>query len=662
MTKPIGISIIFQIVAIAAIAPSAMNAAESFPAIPRKLPPQGKKLEDDIRGDLEHRLNRVQERLARHSDHALAPDIEIFTGAVELALKFGEFYAEQDVKRAIELLDTASKRLDALEAGKAPWVEDRGLIVRGYRSSVDGSVQPYGLVIPEKLDRSKPVPLYVWLHGRGDQSTNLHFLHQRQTQVGNIAPPNAIVIHPWGRHCLGYKSAGEIDVLEATDHVMTQYKIDSRRVVLMGFSMGGAGCWHVGAHYSDRWVAMSPGAGFAETARYQHIDPQSVPWYERTLWGVYDVPDYVRNLFNLPVIAYSGENDKQIQAARMMEEAFAVEGKKLRHLIGPGVEHKYHPETLAELLKELDRHCERGLDTDPRTVSLQTRTLRYHKVHWADVQRLEEHWQDTRVDAERTADDKLQLTTRNVASLMLSPTKLPQQVKISIDGQKLPVAPNRDERTKQAVIRLVKREGKWEQQHSDAAAAGSPIKRPGLQGPIDDAFLDPFLVVLPSGKCRHPAVQQWVDFESGRFLDRWVGLYRGAPRVKRDYEVTAEDLSRYHLLLWGDPSANQVLTRVASRLPIQWTENAIMVGAERYPAAGHVPVMIFPNPESPGKYIVLNSGPTFREDHDRTNSLQNPKLPDWAIFDLSQPPNGTSAGRVVAADFFDERWQLRAKR
>ncbi len=55
------------------------------------------------------------------------------------------------------------------------------------------------------------------------------------------------------------------------------------------------------------------------------------------------------------MIAYSGENDKQIQAARVMEEAFQAEGRKLEHLIGPGMGHKYHPEVLKELIGKTQR-------------------------------------------------------------------------------------------------------------------------------------------------------------------------------------------------------------------------------------------------------------------------------------------------------------------
>lgn len=625
-------------------------------SIPRSLPPAGGMIDDGDRQRLAARLQELDERFEARATDPLAPDVEVLLDAVRWALKFDEFYKPDDDRRANALLDEAAGRIDSLQSATATWTNDRGLVVRGYRSSIDESAQPYGLEIPDDLDLSAPVPLYVWLHGRGDTTTNLSFVSQRMSQRGQIAPPGAIVLYPWGRYCLGFKSAGEIDVLEAVAHVCSQYNIDRRRIVLMGFSMGGAGCWHIGAHYPDRWVAMSPGAGFVETARYQNLNPDDVVWYERRLWGLYDVPDYVRNLFNLPVIAYSGENDKQIQAARVMEEAFAAEGQQLNHQIGPGMGHRYHPDTLAAILSELQAVCDRGLDPSPRRVSLQTQTLRYHRVHWVDVQGLEEHWRDTRVDAERTADDALQVNTRNVTALRLSPAGLPDAVQLTIDGQRLQIEAGNAGSDERPALRLVKRDGRWSAGEPDPAILA---KRPGLQGPIDDAFLTPFLVVIPSGRSTHPQVQQWVEFEQPHFLERWEAAFRGTARVKRDADVTADDMSRYHLVLWGDPSSNYVLRRIADRLPIRWTSDAIMAGDQRFDAANHVPAMIYPNPEAPHHYIVLNSGPTFREAHDRTNSLQNPKLPDWAVFDLSQPQDGSSAGRVVAADFFDESWQLR---
>jgi dienelactone hydrolase len=99
------------------------------------------------------------------------------------------------------------------------------------------------------------------------------------------------VLHPFGRYCNGFKSAGEVDVLEALASVESRYAIDADRVVLMGFSMGGAGAWHLGARHARLWAAVSPGAGFAETAQYNRLEPSTYPpWYEQRLWALHDVP------------------------------------------------------------------------------------------------------------------------------------------------------------------------------------------------------------------------------------------------------------------------------------------------------------------------------------------------------------------------------------
>ena len=47
--------------------------------------------------------------------------------------------------------------------------------------------------------------------------------------------------------------------------------------------------------------------------------------------------------------------------------------------------------------------------------------------------------------------------------------------------------------------------------------------------------------------------------------------------------------------------------------------------------------MIYPNPLNPEKYIVFNSGFTYREYDYLNNARQYFKLPDWAIIDIRQP-------------------------
>ncbi len=614
---------------------------------PRVLPPEGIEIPKDKKTEWEKRLQAIEKSLDKNKRDNWT-DVEVLAKACRLAIQYREFYQEKDFAKCDRLLKLAEEKLNA----KGKTVES-GRVVRGFQSQVDGSVQPIGLILPEKFNpKGKKLPLYVWLHGRGDKATDLHFLCERLDKNGEVAPPDAITLHPFGRQCVGYKNAGSTDVMEAIDFVCANYPIDERRIVLIGFSMGGAGAWHLGAHYSDRFVAVSPGAGFAETARYQNLTPDKYPApYVQKLWSVYDVPGYTRNLFNLPVIAYSGENDKQIQAARVMEEAFEKEGKKLQHLIGPGMGHKYHPDVLKDLLSQLAKIAQDGKPTNPSSISLQTHHLQFAKRDWIHIDGLQEQYSDTRVDASQQPDKSWKLTTKNVSRLELTPPgSAAGSAALNIDGQSIaPAKPGNS-------IKLTKdASGKWQTVDSFPAIR----KHPGASGPIDDAFMSPFIFVTPTGKSSNSEGSKWVQCEMNGAIDRWTGLMRGAPRVKRDIDVTKEDMQKFNIVLWGDPESNNLIARLLElpSVPLKWDKNSIQLAGKQWKSGEHMPVMILPNPAAPNRYVVINSSITFREGHDRTNSLQNPQLPDWAVIGLDENPSAMKPGRIAAAGFFNDQWQ-----
>jgi predicted esterase len=628
-----------------------MGAADPLPDIPpiaRRLPPVGEALEPGVRQQIAAALEALRKRLDGVDD----PDVLIYEKAVRFALLHDEFYAKKkDVQAALDLIAVANARIDALANGNLPWKDQRGPFVRGYISSIDGSAQPYGLEIPQDLDLdpAKPVPLYVWLHGRGDKVTDLHFITQRQRGGSPITPfvTDGIILHPFGRQCVGYKSAGEIDVLEAIKSVKERYKIDDDRIALLGFSMGGAGAWHIGAHYADRFCVIHAGAGFVDVQRYLNLDPATIRPVERTLWGLYDVPDYVRNLFNVPAIAYSGENDKQKAAADIMAETFKAHGRELPHIIGPGMGHKYHPDSIKQVMDFVNDAVKKGrpMLLGRKELHLQTRTLRYPGLTVVNIYKLDQHWRDSRIDIVRNPDQSLvNIQTKNVREFsVLYPLLLKSDV--LIDGQKV----IDHAATLDGPLLDFQRndQDQWHRIPGDLSLARlTGSKRPYLQGPIDDAFMAPFLIVTPSGKSSDARFQRWVNFELQHLEDRWRALFRGDPRVKKDTEVTGEDIAKYHLVCFGDAESNKVIAQLADKLPMKVREG------ER------VNLMICPNPLNPRKYVVLNSGPTFRESHDRTNSLQNPKLGDWAVIDITTPPNDEKPGMVIDCGFFDEQWKL----
>jgi predicted esterase len=588
--------------------------------------------------------------------------VVVYYNAVHYALELDQFYSDKkndDTETAFQQLKTGRERAVALKRGEAPWTRKTGLVVRGYRSEIDGSVQPYGLVIPETFDfdSGKPQRLDIWYHGRGNTLSELKFIDQRENDVGKLVTDQAIVLHPYGRYCNANKFAGEMDTFEALEQVKKHYPIDPDRISVRGFSMGGAVTWHMATHHAGLWSAAAPGAGFAESAIYAKVmekDPKPA-WYELKLHSLYDATKYAANLAQCPTIAYSGSIDPQKQAADIMAEYLAKEGMELTHVIGEGMGHKFDEVSLEIINRTVDEWAEKPKNKYPDKINFVTYTLRYNTMNWLTVDALDEHWTEARVRAEVKGANSIQIRSKNIGALTVEipPQCSGKNITININNKEL-IVPNGSRS-----ISLIQDNNTWRLNKSNSSAKLD--KRHGLQGPIDDAFMDSFIFVLPTGKESSSSLSDWVDSESEDARLQWWRQFRGEPRVKRDVDLTKEDIQNNHLILWGDPASNSVLRRIQKSIPVTWDKNQFELNGKRYDSTTHLPVLIYPNPLNPDRYVVLNSSFTFSEFSGGTNSLQIPKLPDWAVIDMSIPRNKRYPEGAVNAGFFDEAWKYKRK-
>jgi len=554
---------------------------------------------------------------ARGVDDERIADIEIYKKAADWILRFEEeFYSPEYVantRRAIE--HGLARAADA----KFSWESAKGRIVRGYRSRVDGSVQPYALVIPDSYDGTQQVRLDVVLHGRGATLNEVSFIAAHENNRAIPAAQNYIQLEVFGRGNNAYRWAGETDVFEALDSVKSRYKIDESRIVLRGFSMGGAGAWHLGLHYPDRWAAVEAGAGFTETKRYAKLT--DFPRQQETLLKIYDSVEYAANARMVPVVGYGGELDPQLEASLNIQRRLAsdsIEPPRILFLVGPGTEHKWHPDSLAESNRFIDDVVRqpRGV---PDHVQFVTYTTAYSKCFWVTVESLGRQYQRAEVDAVRNGDEAV-VSTKNITRLRLDGIR-----RATIDGDKIETAGF-------GVMTLV--DGKWR-----VSGDLKKRKRPGLQGPIDDAFRDAFLCVLPSGKPGNRFSGIYVNKLIDQFRNEWAKWMRGDLRIKKDTEVTADDIAHYHLIAFGDESSNKVIREVGPRVLQAWPQN------------GTVPALILPNPLNPSRYIVFNSGHTFHEaDFKGTNALLFPRFGDYTL--IHAPTNS-----VIFARILDVNWR-----
>src|SRR5262249_16867852 len=112
----------------------------------------------------------------------LLPDAQIYHNAVRYALAYDAFFKTNELQVGRTLRKQGHERLAQLRDGKAPWTTATGLVARGYVSRIDGSVQPYGLVVPASYQpgTTHPHRLDFWFHGRGETLSELDFINGRQ--------------------------------------------------------------------------------------------------------------------------------------------------------------------------------------------------------------------------------------------------------------------------------------------------------------------------------------------------------------------------------------------------------------------------------------------------------------------------------------------------
>jgi predicted esterase len=584
---------------------------------------------DVERRQIESKAAELAGLLKKVEGHALYADAAIYHKAADFILKQpDEFINAGFVKDTLAELDAGIARAKELAAGDAPWSKSKGRVVRAYRSTVDGSLQPYGVIIPESYS-GQAIRLDVWLHGMNRNENEVSFIKKHQGTAVVPAEQSYIQLDVFGRNNVAYRWAGETDVFEALKSVRERYNIDPKRITLRGFSMGGAGVWHIGLQHPDQWTAFEAGAGFTETKVY--AKKTDLPPYQEAALHYYDARDYALNGTDVPFVGYGGEIDPQLQASKNVKEALLKEGVNLESLralflVGPGTAHQWHPETHKVSDRFIDEAAAKGL-TAPDHVRFVTYTTRFNQCFWITVDELEQHYRRAEVDGVR--DGALtKVTTKNVARIVVEGTG-----GLSLDGQHFA-----------ATGTYAKTNGRWA-----VAGAREPLhKRHGLQGPVDDAFVDSFLCVRPTGQGTKATEYGLATLD--RFRRDFAKWLRGEPRVKDDRDVTAADIAGHNLILFGDPWSNSVIAKVVGKLPVKWTKTEITLAGRTVDAANYAPVLVYPNPLNPNKYVVINSGHTFSDSDWRgTNANLYPHLGDYALVGLD--------GVVAQSGYFDERWK-----
>ncbi|MGC4111424.1 MAG: alpha/beta hydrolase-fold protein [Nocardioides sp.] len=467
-------------------------------------------------------------------------------------------------------------KLDSLLAANVAAPSQPGeFTMNFFRSTVDGSVQPYGFFLPRDYRPDAKFPLLIQIHGIGPKN-----LAGRRTQWRGMGTKEwidtnlpVIVAQPLGRGNTFYQGMGETDVLEVVADVSRRYSVDPARIYIMGHSMGGAGSWFVGLRHPDRFGSITPidaALGFRDAVE----SPDSSSAWMLPQIATFRPDNYFPNARNIPVFLKNAGAGIQGKSTRY-SDGIVAEGGFATMESFPGMPHHFAPQISYAVFESAA--VLRPIPAAPREVKFFTTNLRYDRAYWVTLDRLEQSPAETRVSAvyddglppppppgrrgpprepEPPRPPTLSVTTKNVDGLTLRlhdagvvAGKVPP---LTIDGTTLTLPADA------AVVHVVKSAGVW-QLASTPASSG---KRHGLQGPIGDAFTAKFLAVYGEGDL--PLAR--AELDAVRNPPSQLVIQAEFP-LKAAARVTADDLANSNLILFGTPKTNPVLARLAPKLP-----------------------------------------------------------------------------------------------
>ncbi|MCJ7680721.1 MAG: dienelactone hydrolase family protein, partial [Candidatus Aminicenantes bacterium] len=140
-----------------------------------------------------------------------------------------------------------------------------------------GATLRYTLSIPNTYDPEKPQPLVVALHYGGEVTPFYGRGYLELLVLPALKRLNAIILAPDCPDRSWTSPVSETAVIGLIEALLSDYKIDDRKILLTGFSLGGIGTYHLAARHPGLFSAAIPMSAMttAETLDIIH----NIPFY-----------------------------------------------------------------------------------------------------------------------------------------------------------------------------------------------------------------------------------------------------------------------------------------------------------------------------------------------------------------------------------------------
>ena len=246
-----------------------------------------------------------------------------------------------------DLSDARARECEALNDALRNLAEDRapaprpGVGLDAYISSIDHSAQPFIRYLPPGWTSAQRAPLMIYLHGYSPYYDRFN-CPSFPSQLTNVAVRSgACIAVPFGRGNTDFQGIGEHDVFRVMDEMRARYGTDPRRVVLVGYSMGGMGAWCIAARHPQHFNAVMVLAGRGDFYVWHRLKPEDLPPWQRRLIDTQFASAWVRQLKSLPVLAVHARYDTLVsfdQGKAIFDQA-ARHNARARFIVDPAGDH-----------------------------------------------------------------------------------------------------------------------------------------------------------------------------------------------------------------------------------------------------------------------------------------------------------------------------------
>lgn len=616
------------------------------------------------RAEPENDTASLRARLARLSSAHSEAVSESVLVSIEHLLDVAERVRSKFPTQALEWRARALKHLEGAERGEDLYPSQRGHIVsRGYRSPISRRAQGYTVYVPPDYTPDKSWPLMIVLHGGSSNGNlflgvvlgnNMDWKTYDKHLWDRYEPrwsPNFIIAAPDGYGQVLWRWMGEQDVLDVIDDIAKNYNVDAERIVLSGLSNGGVGAYAIGSRHASRFSVVQAMAGAPSWLQY--AGEGSVAPVEAKLMRAWSALDLAENWYNTDFRYYHGDVDPgPMKPAYVHTLDRSLETHKIPHTgtwFQAGHDLLYIVHRHGKVYPELE-HVRRK--QKPSEVHLVSGDYRAARQHWLELTRFATYPELARLVA-KVERNRLDVTTQNATAFAIHLQETPlvgELVTLDVDGTRVYEGP-RDKLG--ARVELIKR-AHWE---LGAPAPGGLSKRPGLSGPLTDAYYGRMVHVYGTLRPENTAALKQLAEKGARGYPLW--LWTVEQEVIADSAVTPELARDAHLVLYGTPGDNSVLDRISAKLPIQVDASSVRLGAASFSQKGVGTRFIYPNPEAPERYVMVFSAPTV--DGVRRGLNLPDFVPDYVVYDAasaSSRPRLVPGPRKPVRGFFGPSWEL----